>query len=282
VALFCGQILAGSLSDTLDVTLQLDHMAEDDYLDLLFDIQLIEGPRRNDSINDFKPVPPFPSFHPGRQFQPDIFNMNCAFGEFVFCCILASSATGVFRKRLKTKLDLSVFWWFAFDGAIHLFMEGSFVLISLENRFHGGAAVSDRHYLMTCVWTEYGKADYRWLYGDQNIVGFELVTVFFEAPLCFLILYGILNDSNWRHVVQIFICMGELYGLFATFVPEWLYQSPNLDASTFLYSWIYLGSNVPWAIIPLILTAQSTVEICKSFQRSKDFDRKRPQPQTSG
>jgi hypothetical protein len=78
------------------------------------------------------------------------------------------------------------------------------------------------------------------------------------------------------------ICMGELYGLFATFVPEWLYQSPNLDASTFLYSWIYLGSNVPWAIIPLILTAQSTAEICKSFQRSKDFDRKRPQPQTSG
>lgn len=147
-----GLICATSLPTELDVARQLDHLTEDSRaMDLLLNIKLVEGPRKNDSVNDFKPVPPFPSFHPGRQFHPDIFNMNCAFGEFIFCCILASICTGLFRKRLKTNLDLAVFWWFAFDGAIHLFMEGSFVLISLENRFEGGAAVSERHYLMTCV-----------------------------------------------------------------------------------------------------------------------------------
>ncbi len=84
-------------------------------------------------------------------------------------------------------------------------------------------------------------------------------------------------------IISLFsICMGELYGLFATFVPEWLYGSPNLDGSSALYFWIYLGSNILWAIIPILLTVHSSVEISKAFQTAKDLDRKKPQPQTIG
>ncbi len=192
--LFFGGFAAASLTDPLDVAILLK---ENNNVDLLFDLHPVDTLRGNGSVNDFLPVPAYPTFHPGRQFEPDVFNMNCAFAEFVFCCMVAAIPTALLRKKFNSNLETAIFWWFAFDGLIHLGMEGSFVLISLENRFIGGAAVSDRHYLMTCVckypfWTnwsfsaesesdriyslgtEYGKADYRWLYGDQNIVGFEL------------------------------------------------------------------------------------------------------------
>ncbi len=57
-----------------------------------------------------------------------------------------------------------------------------------------------------------------------------------------------------------------MYGLYETFVPEWIYGSPNLDGSSFLYFWIYLGSNIPWLVIPLLLIAQSAYEISMAFK----------------
>lgn len=65
---------------------------------------------------------------------------------------------------------------------------------------------------MLCVGREYGKADYRWLVADPNIVALEILTVAFDGPLTMLLIYAIINNKPWRHFIQITLCICELYG----------------------------------------------------------------------
>jgi hypothetical protein len=206
--------------------------------------------------DNFSPVPEVPFTYTAKTWAPNFDNMQCAIVEFFSVALLATILTLLFARKLRF-LERLIFWWFAFDAGIHTFFEGPFVIASLRGRFTGGVATSDLPRAMTCVWTEYGKSDFRWLYSDPGIVSMEVATVGMEAPLCWFILYLILKKSSWRHPIQFLICVGELYGLYMTFAPEWIYGSPNLDGSTFLYYWIYLGSNWPWLFIPLALTIQS-------------------------
>jgi hypothetical protein len=244
--------------------------------------------------DNFSPVPEVPFTYTAKTWAPNFDNMQCAIVEFFSVALLATILTLLFARKLRF-LERLIFWWFAFDAGIHTFFEGPFVIASLRGRFTGGVATSDLPRAMTdrviadpetvtdlhcrarlrarsfviinsscgcnlsfiCVGTEYGKSDFRWLYSDPGIVSMEVATVGMEAPLCWFILYLILKKSSWRHPIQFLICVGELYGLYMTFAPEWIYGSPNLDGSTFLYYWIYLGSNWPWLFIPLALTIQS-------------------------
>ena len=225
----------------------------------------------DESVENFSPYPEIPYVYNTMRFLPDYNNMVCALTQFFVITFFATCLTMFMGRRLKFT-DKLIFWWFTFDAAIHTFFEGSFVFASLENQFTGGVANSNLPVLMTCVWTEYGKSDYRWLYGDPGVVCLEIVTVLMEAPLCWLILYLMLKKSPWRHPIQILICIGELYGLYMTFIPEWIYGSPNLDGSTFLYYWIYLGSNWPWLFVPLILTIQSMIVCAKAIQKTQKIE----------
>jgi len=213
--------------------------------------------------------PEVPYVYSSKKYDPDPNDMRCALENAGTLILIASILTLIFTRKLSF-WNRVLFWWFAFDASIHTFFEGPFVIGSLLERYTGGVSLAKLPKRSMCVWTEYGKSDYRWLYSDPGIVSMELATVTMEAPLSWLILYLIVKDSCWKHVVQFIISFGELYGLFMTFVPEWLYGSPNLDGSTFLYYWVYLGSNIPWLIIPGYLTFQSMVEMANALELVKN------------
>ena len=103
------------------------------------------------------------------------------------------------------------------------------------------------------VWRQYGRADARWQVRDPNIISLELLTVFLMGPLCLYLFYLIYKIGNirsekintnvnvlvgWRHVIQIIVCVSELYGGWMTFCPEWVDENKNLDGSTFILLWV--------------------------------------------
>ena len=59
---------------------------------------------------------------------------------------------------------------------------------------------------------EYAKADWRWAVSDPTIVSLEMLTVFFDGPLCLLLIYAICRNKFYRHYIQIVLCVCELYG----------------------------------------------------------------------
>ncbi|EZF34727.1 hypothetical protein H101_01735 [Trichophyton interdigitale H6] len=198
-----------------------------------------------------------------------------------------------FRNRL-------LFFWHAYDAGTHLLIEGSFLyhcffsykqlqpdetipgvygppyFLNRPDRAYGpayGVGASAR------MWQEYGKADARWLGADLCVVCLEILTVLIGGPLAVYICYLLTRSSSpsatsaskakyssclWFS--SIILAVGELYGGFMTFGPEWFSGSVGLETSDPVYLWLYLVFfNVLWVIVPLWVISVAWGEIKAAF-----------------
>lgn len=49
----------------------------------------------------------------------------------------------------------------------------------------------------------------------------EAVTAFVEGPLCFVILYGMLQQRPWRFTLQFAVSLAQFYGDVLYFATSW-------------------------------------------------------------
>ncbi|KAF2235815.1 Emopamil-binding protein [Viridothelium virens] len=104
---------------------------------------------------------------------------------------------------------------------------------------------------MSALWREYAKADARWGGADLTVVSLELLTVGIGAPLAAYICYLCVKGDQRVWIWAGWLAVGELYGGFMTFAPEWLSGNTNLDGSNFMFMWVYLFFfNMLWVFIP--------------------------------
>ncbi|KAI1415154.1 Emopamil-binding protein [Hypoxylon sp. FL1857] len=182
-----------------------------------------------------------------------------------------------------------LFIWHAFDALIHFILEGSFLYhcffswiplssvsnpyalaptaynyLGYTNRAYGPQAGGDNPFAQ--LWMVYAKADKRWAGADLAVISLELLTVFVAGPLACYICYGIAKKDPRTNILMIVIATMELYGGFITFCPEWLTANHNLDASNFMYKWVYLVFfNMLWVFIPLYAIWVSVKDINDAF-----------------
>ena len=162
--------------------------------------------------------------------------------------------------KVRRASDRWVIFWLVWDAMIHFMVEGPFVIISAT-----GTVEKSDHWL-SLLWKEYAKADKRWGVSDPGIVSLEALTVFFDGPLCIILIYAILKNKPYKHFIQIVLCVCELYGGWMTFAPDWFIGSPNLDTGNWVFLWLYLVFfNGIWVVVPLALLWQSWNEICHAF-----------------
>ncbi|XP_003215400.3 emopamil-binding protein-like [Anolis carolinensis] len=170
------------------------------------------------------------------------------------------------RQCGASRADRWLLRWLCWDALVHAALEGSFVYLSL------GRSVAKSDNIIALLWKEYGKADARWLHSDPTIVSVEILTVFLDGLLTLILIYAILKQKHYRHFVQITLCVCELYGGWMTFCPEWLTGSPNLNTSSWMYLWVYLGFfNGIWVIIPGCLLLQSWVALRKMHNERSNW-----------
>lgn len=170
---------------------------------------------------------------------------------------------GVSRTKGKLNFqDRLALLWFVLDAITHLTIELGYVILALTT-----TAEKSNTYL-GWIWREYGRADSRWAIHDPTIISLEIITVFLGL-LCLFQIYAIAKKRPWRHVLQVIICVAELYGGWVTFAPEWVEGSPNLDGSSFVLFWIYLVfMNGLWVVIPLLLLWDSWSRISNACAMS--------------
>ncbi|GAA6035415.1 hypothetical protein JCM8097_000244 [Rhodosporidiobolus ruineniae] len=155
------------------------------------------------------------------------------------------------------------FIWLTFDALIHLTLEASFVYLS----FPAPRTVNTGTGPMAALWREYALADTRWGVSDPTVVCIEMITVLGAGPLCVwtaeLMRRG---DSAWRYWI-IVLSVGELYGGWLTFGPEWISGSPSLNTSHWMYTYLYLFFfNFLWVIIPLVLLYNVYVDLLPALR----------------
>ncbi|KAK6855961.1 emopamil binding protein [Apiospora arundinis] len=183
----------------------------------------------------------------------------------------------------------ALFIWHAFDALIHFILEGSFLYhcffsymtvsrvrnpLALAPTAHNFLGYTDRAYgpqaggnnPFAQLWMVYAKADRRWAGADLSVISLELLTVFVAGPLACLICYGIAKKDPRTNIVVIIVATMELYGGFITFCPEWLTMNYNLDASNFMYKWVYLVFfNMLWVFIPIYAIWVASKDINDAF-----------------
>jgi len=174
---------------------------------------------------------------------------------FVLLLLFAAYAFSQYALPSKSTTTIRVlFVWHLFDALVHLIMEASFLYHSFFSQSPDGAHFGAIYSTAPTglLWQEYSKADSRWGIADPIVVAIELPTVLLEGPGALYICYLLASKSSSAWFWIIVVAIGELYGGWMTFAPEWLTGSSALNTSNFLYLWVYLFLfNTIWVWIPL-------------------------------
>lgn len=186
----------------------------------------------------------------------------------LLACALQGAAAYLMMRRVGgscSTIDQWVLTWLFYDIIVHITLEGPFVYMSLR----GSVETSDG--LLAQLWQEYGKADQRWLVSDPSIVSVEILTVCLGSALGLALIYAVVNNTHYRHFLQISLSVCELYGGWMTFAPDWLQGSPHLNqASSWLHLWVYLVFfNGIWVLVPALLLVQSWSTL-RDLQQGKE------------
>ncbi|TKA51423.1 hypothetical protein B0A53_05336 [Rhodotorula sp. CCFEE 5036] len=203
---------------------------------------------------------------------PELLNATTVFSLLATVALLAAAlALARALLPLNTYTDSIKRWtfvWLVFDALIHFILEGSFIFYSFPRPRTVNAGIGP----MAALWREYALADTRWGTSDTTVVSIELITVFGAGPLAALCAEGLRRGKSeaWRLWI-IILSVGEIYGGWMTFAPEWISGSPSLNTSHPLYTWVYLAFfNGLWVVIPLYLIYDSGKVILSALDRQQE------------
>ncbi|KLO88371.1 putative emopamil-binding protein (phenylalkylamine Ca2+ antagonist binding protein) [Fusarium fujikuroi] len=159
--------------------------------------------------------------------------------------------------------------WLALCGFLHITFEGYYLVYRYQ--------LPGMSTLFAQLWKEYTLSDSRYLTHDIFTVSVETITCLAWGPLSFLAVVGILRDWHSRHVVQVIVCTAHVYGVALYYLTNWnesrvhgvAYSRPET-----VYFWIYyVGFNLPWAIVPIVLLRDSWLQVARAFEALEERKR---------
>lgn len=157
-----------------------------------------------------------------------------------------------------SKTDRVLMCWWIFTGLTHMVLEGYFV-------FTPDFYQKTTPVYLAEVWKEYSKGDSRYVGRDSAVVSVEGITAVVEGPACLLAVYAIATKKSYRHVLQLAICLGQLYGTAMYFITAIL-EGDNFSTSPFYYYAYYIFANHFWVWIPTLIVIHCWKKICAAVK----------------
>ncbi|KAG0366598.1 3-beta-hydroxysteroid-Delta(8),Delta(7)-isomerase [Gamsiella multidivaricata] len=165
------------------------------------------------------------------------------------------------QKRNSTLKGLSsqlTFLWFVMCGFIHLFLEGYFGIY--HKTLAGDSAP------LAQVWKEYALSDSRYLSSDSFVLIMERITAFAWGPLAFYTAYAMYHNSPSRHIAQLIISLGQLYGCTLYYLTTIVEGSPHCDPHPYYYYFYFGFFNIFWMLLPTILMHNSIKHLYRAMK----------------
>ncbi|KAF8931556.1 hypothetical protein BGZ58_007570 [Dissophora ornata] len=166
-----------------------------------------------------------------------------------------------YQKRNSTIKGLDsqlTFLWFVMCGFIHFFLEGYFGV------FHETLA-GDQSPLAQ-VWKEYALSDSRYLSSDSFVLIMERITAFAWGPLAFYTAYTMYINSPSRHIAQLILSLGQLYGCTLYYLTTMVEGSPHCDPHPYYYYFYFGFFNIFWMILPCVLMHNSIKHLYRGMK----------------
>ncbi|KAF9339762.1 hypothetical protein BGZ89_002157 [Linnemannia elongata] len=178
-----------------------------------------------------------------------------------FGAITVGSIALSYQKRNTTIRGLGnqlTFLWFVMCGFIHFFLEGYFGI------YHRTLA-GDQSPLAQ-VWKEYSLSDSRYLSSDSFVLIMERITAFAWGPLAFFTAYAMYHNRPSRHIAQLIISLGQLYGCVLYYATTMVEGSPHCDPHPYYYYFYFGFFNIFWMIVPSILMHNSVKNLYRAMK----------------
>ena len=147
--------------------------------------------------------------------------------------------------------------WFFSCGLIHSFVEGYFVT------FHSTISFLDSP--LANLWKEYAKSDSRYMISDPTVLIIEGITAYLWGPLSFYTAYLCFTNNPVRHIFQILISLGQLYGDVLYYSTTLLEGSPHCDPRPFYFWFYFVFMNSLWILFPILIIGSSGRVIWKAL-----------------
>ncbi|KMT02762.1 hypothetical protein BVRB_8g193490 [Beta vulgaris subsp. vulgaris] len=114
------------------------------------------------------------------------------------------------------------------------------------------------------IWKEFSKGDSRYLSYDSTTIALEGLSIFILGPANLLAAYAVATDKCYKNVLQLVTSVGELYGVVI------FHTTPFIEGKQYSASPLYfVGANLPWALIPLLIIIRSWKNICEIERTNK-------------
>ncbi|OMJ09649.1 3-beta-hydroxysteroid-Delta(8),Delta(7)-isomerase [Smittium culicis] len=156
--------------------------------------------------------------------------------------------------------DKFAVYWFSVCVFIHLVIEGYFVYFNKD--------LASRSNLLSDVWREYALSDSRYLTSDPFTVIMEAITAVFDTAMSLLVVYGISNNSSFRHIAQICCSLAQLYGnviyLTTNYFENFKFTHP--DPYYFWFYFVFMNSF--WIFFPIYFFFSSWYQLSNSVSIS--------------
>ncbi|KAH9621952.1 hypothetical protein KSS87_015591 [Heliosperma pusillum] len=110
---------------------------------------------------------------------------------------------------------------------------------------------------------EYSKGDSRYAARDAATVALEGITAVLEGPASLLAAYAIATHKPYNYVLQLAVCLGQLYGCVMYYTTAIL-EGDKFASSPYYYYAYYIGANASWIVIPALISIRSWKRICQA------------------
>ncbi|KAJ3076237.1 hypothetical protein HDU98_004850 [Podochytrium sp. JEL0797] len=183
-------------------------------------------------------------------FQPSQLSMSktlVIFFSFVITALI-TAWTLISRKTRDTPTRL-LFTWLITCSLIHGIVEGYFAFTN--------ATIAGDQTVLSAVWKEYAMSDSRYMSSDPFVVVMEGFTAVLWGPGCLLAAYLLYHHHPARHLVQLVVSCGQLYGLLIYYGTE-IFDGFTHSSPAILHFWVYFwGFNAPWFVVPVLVVRSS-------------------------
>jgi cholestenol delta-isomerase len=196
-------------------------------------------------------------------------------GPFFSAVLLVLVVGTLMISNRTTSLSNSPFWtkslflWFLCCGFIHTGVEGYFA--------YNHKTIAGQTTFMADLWKEYALSDSRYMTSDPFVYLMETITAFGWGPLSFLTAYMIYNDSPARHLFQVIISLGQLYGDVLYYTTTLFDGAGHCNPHPYYFYFYFIFMNAFWILIPSLVIISSGKEIAAALAVKQAADSKKKQ-----
>ena len=124
------------------------------------------------------------------------------------------------------------------------------------------------------AYREWCLTDRRYCAQDPCVMTFQGLTALYGVPLCLLLIIAIQFRFWWRHIVQVILCIPQIYGTLIYFGSAYVKKFDKINADPVKFWGLFFGLNFLWVLIPSLMLIQSFGVIAKALKAQQGGKKK--------